>query len=183
MEYSYTTPKSGRQGGIVYRENLYENRRSLYHESEENEMKTRSTRTVRKAMTRRDRRAAYSPGGTPSRMILELKSDSEDGDSDADGSWKPISIPDGLKYGGKSDWAAFKQKFIRCAAMSKWTENQRRDVLCCCLKGEASSFYTDLTSDSNKLFYLHLSQLMRLWPFSYSVNSFFKRACAAVQWG
>ena len=28
----------------------------------------------------------------------------------------------------------------------------------------------------------HLSHLMRLWHFSSSVNSFFKRACAAIQW-
>ena len=28
-----------------------------------------------------------------------------------------------------------------------------------------------------------ISQLMRLWHFSSSVNSFFKRACAAIQWG
>ena len=29
-----------------------------------------------------------------------------------------------------------------------------------------------------------MSQLiMRLWYFSSSVNSFFKRACAAIQWG
>ena len=28
-----------------------------------------------------------------------------------------------------------------------------------------------------------MSQLMRLWHFSSSVNSFFKRACAAIQWG
>ena len=28
-----------------------------------------------------------------------------------------------------------------------------------------------------------LSRLMRLWYFSSSVNSFFKRACAAIQWG
>ena len=29
----------------------------------------------------------------------------------------------------------------------------------------------------------HLSQLMRLWHFSSAVNSFCKRACAAIQWG
>ena len=29
----------------------------------------------------------------------------------------------------------------------------------------------------------NLSHLMRLWHFSSSVNSFFKRACAAIQWG
>ena len=29
----------------------------------------------------------------------------------------------------------------------------------------------------------HLSQLMRLWHFSSSINSFFKHACAAIQWG
>ena len=29
---------------------------------------------------------------------------------------------------------------------------------------------------------LYLSHLMRLWHFSSSVNSFFKRACAAIQW-
>ena len=29
----------------------------------------------------------------------------------------------------------------------------------------------------------HLSHLMRLWNFSSSVNSFFKHACAAIQWG
>ena len=28
-----------------------------------------------------------------------------------------------------------------------------------------------------------MSHLMRLWYFSSSVNSFFKRACAAIQWG
>ena len=28
-----------------------------------------------------------------------------------------------------------------------------------------------------------MSQLMRLWHFLFSVNSFFKRACAAIQWG
>ena len=28
-----------------------------------------------------------------------------------------------------------------------------------------------------------MSQVMRLWHFSSSVNSFFKRACAAIQWG
>ena len=31
--------------------------------------------------------------------------------------------------------------------------------------------------------FLYLSQLMRLWHFSSSINSFFKRACAAFQWG
>ena len=30
---------------------------------------------------------------------------------------------------------------------------------------------------------LQMSQLMRLWLFSSSVNSFFKRACPAIQWG
>ena len=30
---------------------------------------------------------------------------------------------------------------------------------------------------------LYLSHLMRLWLFSASVNSFLKRACAAIQWG
>ena len=34
-----------------------------------------------------------------------------------------------------------------------------------------------------KLFLFYLSQLMRLWHLSSSVNSFFKRACAAIQWG
>ena len=29
----------------------------------------------------------------------------------------------------------------------------------------------------------YMSRLTRLWHFSSSVNSFFKRACAAVQWG
>ena len=28
----------------------------------------------------------------------------------------------------------------------------------------------------------HLSHVMRLWYFSSSVNSFFKRACVAIQW-
>ena len=37
--------------------------------------------------------------------------------------------------------------------------------------------------DSTYLEYYHLSQLMRLWHFSSSVNSFFKRTCAAIQWG
>ena len=32
-------------------------------------------------------------------------------------------------------------------------------------------------------FFLYMSQLMRLWHFSSSVNSFFKHACAAIQWG
>ena len=32
-------------------------------------------------------------------------------------------------------------------------------------------------------FDLYLSHLMRLWYFSPSVNSFFKRACATIQWG
>ena len=51
------------QGGEVCRGNLYENfKRSLYHESEESEMKTRSSRTIRKETTRTDRQAAYSPG-------------------------------------------------------------------------------------------------------------------------
>ena len=30
---------------------------------------------------------------------------------------------------------------------------------------------------------LHLSHLTRLWHFSSSVNSLFKRTCAAIQWG
>ena len=30
---------------------------------------------------------------------------------------------------------------------------------------------------------LQLSHLMRLWHFSSSVNSFFKHACASIQWG
>ena len=30
---------------------------------------------------------------------------------------------------------------------------------------------------------LEMSHVMRLWYFSSSVNSFFKRACAAIQWG
>ena len=30
---------------------------------------------------------------------------------------------------------------------------------------------------------LNMNQLMRLWHFSSSANSFFKRACAAIQWG
>ena len=30
---------------------------------------------------------------------------------------------------------------------------------------------------------LEMSHVMRLWAFSSSVNSFFKRACAAIQWG
>ena len=29
----------------------------------------------------------------------------------------------------------------------------------------------------------NMSQLMRLWYFSSSVNSFFKRECSAIQWG
>ena len=29
----------------------------------------------------------------------------------------------------------------------------------------------------------HLSHVMRLWYFLSSVNAFFKRACAAIQWG
>ena len=32
-------------------------------------------------------------------------------------------------------------------------------------------------------FLLYLSHVMRLWYFSSSVNLFFKRACAAIQWG
>ena len=32
-------------------------------------------------------------------------------------------------------------------------------------------------------FHWYLSQLMRWWHFSSSVNSFFKHACAAIQWG
>ena len=34
-----------------------------------------------------------------------------------------------------------------------------------------------------QIVYMYLSNLVRLWYFSSSVNSFFKRACTAIQWG
>ena len=49
-----------------------------------------------------------------------------------------------------------------------------------------ATFYVDCVLHLVDLMFFsiyYLSQLMRLWHFSSSVNSFFKRACAAIQWG
>ena len=46
------------------------------------------------------------------------------------------------------------------------------------------SFIMALPEEVFIVFFNHqMSQLMRLWHFLSSVNSFFKRACAAIQWG
>ena len=42
---------------------------------------------------------------------------------------------------------------------------------------------TKITLLSTEIDSSEMSQLMRLWHFSSSVNSLFKRACAAIQWG
>ena len=43
--------------------------------------------------------------------------------------------------------------------------------------------FTVLACVSGALCFWKLSHLMRLWRFSSSINSFFKRACAAIHWG
>ena len=43
--------------------------------------------------------------------------------------------------------------------------------------------YSDTLYRGSTVVKHNLRQLMRLWHFSSSVNSFFKRACAAIQWG
>ena len=61
--------------------------------------------------------------------------------------------------------------FYSCADwfVSGLVGNSRRHSLTCC--------------GSNKCTYCDLSQLMRLWHFSSSVNLFFKHAYTAIQWG
>ena len=46
-----------------------------------------------------------------------------------------------------------------------------------------SPTFLDTPEDTFSHNVAQMSHLMRLWHFSSSVNSFFKQACAAIQWG
>ena len=92
-----------------------------------------------------------------------------------------------IRLCGCAGWSApllfaygIRQVFSWQGSIYKWSLREDHEILL--NNGFAiGNIYTCLTTpwvnhDS-------LSSLMRLWYFSFSVNSFFKRACAATQWG
>ena len=51
------------------------------------------------------------------------------------------------------------------------------------LYGSANDMGKPIGPNTEDFTIFHLSQLIRLWHFLSFVNTFFKRACAAIQWG
>lgn len=109
-------------------------------------------------------RRAYSPGGTPAVLVPE---EGEDDNDDEDDDWrddarrcsyhfKPASLPKSLTYDGKSNWLAFKRKFVRYASASYWSEEECLDALCWCLTGKASDYYALLTERDDDISYFQL---------------------------
>ena len=122
-----------------------------------------SRSSKRKPRSEKHRRPAYSPGCTPTRLLSEDDFDDEEDDYGAWGrsrrdksNFKPASLPKSLTYDGKTNWIAFKRKFIRYAAASKWTEEECLDALCWCLTGKASDFYALISERNEDMAYFEL---------------------------
>ena len=122
-------------------------RRAGEEDSEEEDLIRRPTRERRRSELRKRQRPAYSPGCTPTHLQSEEELDEDDDDDEVWGrrrsrsNFKPAALPKSLTYDGKSNWLAFKRKFVRYAAASKWTEAECLDALCWCLVSKASDFY------------------------------------------
>ena len=63
----------------------------------------------------------------------------------------PRGLPKNLSYDGKSNWAAFKQKFERYAEAYEWTEEECLNCLCWSLVGKAADFYATITERMEQL--------------------------------
>ena len=126
----------------------------------------------RNAVYENHQRAAYSPAGTPRRPLPDYEYDDEDEDEEDEddddeyddgrndrrqrNNFKPASLPKSLTYDGKTNWLAFKRKFIRYAAASKWTEEECLDALCWCLTGKASDYFALMSERNQDISYFEL---------------------------
>ena len=126
----------------------------------------------RNAVYENRQRAAYSPAGTPRRPLPDYEYDDEDEDGEDEddddeyddgrndrrqrNNFKPASLPKSLTYDGKTNWLAFKRKFIRYAAASKWTEEECLDALCWCLTGKASDYFALMSERNQDISYFEL---------------------------
>ena len=138
--------------------------RTLSDDDDDDDIRSGRLRGKQKPVGSKKRRPAYSPGGTPSRILSD-----DDDDDNRSGrhsgkqkpvGFKPAAIPKGLTYDGKTNWSAFKRKFVRYAAASNWTEEECLDALCWCLIGKASDFYALMAERDEDVSYFKLLDKM-----------------------
>jgi len=90
--------------------------------------------------------------GTEPRRIWGEEDDNEDQGVVRRGARRgPRGLPKNLSFDGKSNWAAFKQKFERYAEAYEWTEEECLNCLCWSLVGKAAEFYATVTERMENL--------------------------------
>ena len=74
--------------------------------------------------------------------------------------FRPASLPKGLTFDGKTNWASFKRKFETYAEASNWSENEKNHAMCWSLTGKAADYYALLTEREAQIDYSTLMERM-----------------------